>query len=240
MANDQIVQLNHITTRKSGPYPSIGFLNNEIKKFITSYYGKYGFVYGFSYSDSKPNYDINVDGKIICSSIISKMVNNMTTFKAIIRDMKLRTEKEFYDFMFENMAEIYGSNGKYFKNTLYILMNTSRKGDINEVKSIDFFEKVLLSKGHVIKVLPPTLEEDIKGIDGKFDWNGKLVTLQVKPFLNTTMVGNLIKIESQGSLSLSTDYLVLYKDSSYILIRGRDVKIESKYFIAEFSKIIKG
>lgn len=229
----QMVQLDNIITKKSGSYQSIAFLNTKIKDFIDNYYGPYGFKYGIN------DTDINIKGIVLNSEYISKMVNNYTVFKSMIRLNGLKTEEEFYNYMYTNLREIYSVEGKYFKNTINILSNTIRLGNQNEIKAIAFFEKALENRGITIKVDKPTIEEDISGIDGKFTWKGKIITLQVKPYVSTLIRGDEIYIESQGSLSIGTDYLILYNLDSFIIVRGKDTKIVSKYFVCDLKNILE-
>lgn len=229
----QTVDLGVFHTLKSGSNYSIANLNRKIKEYIENIYGRYGFVYGGL------NVDININGLIINTEYISKMVNNYTIFRSIVRSNGIRDEESFYNFMFQNLSNIYNFSGEYFNNTLNILINTTRKGNIEEKNSIEFFESILSSKGIDIKVDSPTIKEDIAGIDGKFIWNGKTITIQVKPYSSTHIIGDIIKIESIGSLSLSTDYLVLYNKGSYIITKGKDTTIEGKYFMCNISKVIK-
>ncbi len=234
----QMVQLDNIITQKSGSYKSISFLNSKIKEYIDSVYGRYGFVYGH-------NVDINVDGDIINGEYISKMVNNYTIFKSMIRLNGLKDEDEFYNFMLQNLKNIYHPDGNYFKNTINILANTTRRGNVYEKNALDYFESLLRDRGINVRVTSPTVEEDISGIDGKFTWNGRSVTIQVKPYTSTVISGDIIKIESQGSLSLSIgngkniDYLILYNNNSYIVTKGKDTTIEGKYFVVNINKVIK-
>ena len=229
----QVVQLDNIITKKSGGYQSISFLNTKIKEFIDSTYGKYGFVYGVN------ELDININGLVLNSEYISKMVNNYTVFKSMIRLNGLRNEEEFYAYMLTNLNEVYGPSGKYFKNTIAILSNTIRLGNQNEIGAIDFFEKALSDRGINVKIQKPTIEEDISGIDGKFKWNGRTLTIQIKPYISTETRGDDVYMESQGSLSIGTDYLVLYNNGSYIITRGRDTRIDSKYFVVKLNNILK-
>jgi hypothetical protein len=230
--DSQTVELYHIKTNKSGGYKSIGFLNQKIKEYIDSVYGRYGYRYGH-------NIDLDINGTIINGEYISKMVNNYTVFKSMIRINGLKDEDEFYNFMYQNLMNIYHPDGKYFKNTISIIINTSRRGNVYEKSALEFFESLLNDKGINIKVSAPTVEEDISGIDGKFEWNDRTVTIQVKPYVSTTIVGDVIKIESQGSLSLSTDYLILYNSNSHIITKAKDTTIEGKYFVANLNKVIK-
>jgi hypothetical protein len=42
-------------------------------------------------------------------------------------------------------------------------------------------------------------------------WNNKELTIQVKPFTRIVKSDESVRAYSQGSLSLNTDYLILYK-----------------------------
>jgi hypothetical protein len=233
--NESALNLGPIQTKKYGSYNSIDWLNGKIKAYITEVYQPYGFVYGV-------NKDLNIDGYIINSEYISKMVNNYTVFIAIIKANFLRTEEAFYHYMTNNLEAIYNWKGRYFKRiTLPILIRTSKRGNEGETKSLEFFKRALKEKkGISIEFIQPTVEEDISGIDGKFIWQGKEVTIQVKPYDTATISASTrkVKIHSQGSLSLSTDYLIVYRGQSFIVVQGRDVTIEGNHFTFQEDKIV--
>ena len=86
--NENLLQLGSITTSKYGA-KSISSLNNQIKGYIESVYGKYGFIY------QGGNKDIDIDGFILNTEYIDKMVNNYTIFKKIIELNGLKDEDEF-------------------------------------------------------------------------------------------------------------------------------------------------
>lgn len=233
--NESVLELGPIKTKKYGKYNSIDWLNGKIKAYIIEVYQPYGFIYGV-------NQDLNIDGYTINSEYISKMVNNYTIFKAIIKTNFLRTEEAFYHYMTNNLEAIYNWKGKYFKRiTLPILIATSKVGNVGETQSLEFFKKTLKEKkGISIEFIQPTVEEDISGIDGKFIWEGKEVTIQVKPYDNATISASSrkVKIHSQGSLSLNTDYLIVYRGQSFIVVKGKDVKIEGNLFTFQEDKIV--
>jgi len=91
-----------------------------------------------------------------------------------------------------------------------------------------------------VNFIPPTVEEDISGIDGKFIWLGKEITIQVKPYDRAVISESTrkVKVHSQGSLSLNTDYLIVYKAQSFIIIQGRDVTIEGNEFTFQEDKVV--
>lgn len=227
------INLNGIQTNKYGsPFESISWLNQKIFEYVNNTYNRYGFKYG---NNDK---DLNVDGLLIKSEYISKMVNNYTIFKKMIEINNIKSESDFYHYMIENLYDIYNFKGKFFKShTLPILINTSRKGNIGEKKSLDFFKNELKKKGINVDIIQPTIEEDVSGIDAKFFWNNKIVTIQVKPYDNLSITDGIVRAFSQGSLSLNTDYLILYKSESFIIIKGKDITISGNLFIFYENKI---
>jgi hypothetical protein len=127
---------------------------------------------------------------------------------------------------------IYHWKGKYFLTyVLPILIATSRGND-GEINSLRFFVEELNKKMNIIvDIISPTIQEDVSGIDAKFMWNNKELTIQVKPFTRIVKSDESVRAYSQGSLSLNTDYLILYKilptnNYSFIIFRRRDITIK--------------
>jgi hypothetical protein len=115
---------------------------------------------------------------------------------------------------------------------LPILIATSRRGNDGEINSLRFFVEELNKKMNIIvDIISPTIQEDVSGIDAKFMWNNKELTIQVKPFTRIVKSDESVRAYSQGSLSLNTDYLILYKilptnNYSFIIFRRRDITIK--------------
>jgi hypothetical protein len=214
---------------------SIYSLNNKIKNYIERVYGPFQYRYG-------TNEDINVNGLILKSEYIDKMVNNYTIFKRFIVDNRITDKVTFYSEIESNFHDIYHYDGNFFKEkSLPILINATRKGNINEKKSIIRFEEVVNTKGFNITVENPTIQEDIKGIDGKFSHNNIYYTIQVKPFSELIVNGDIYKARSSGSLSLGINYLILYKEDEHIILsnkRSNPINIDSNYFIYNQNNII--
>lgn len=222
--------LGPVSTQKYGP-KSISTLNSKIIKYINEEYAKYGHKY------QDPNKNIVINGVTINTEYIDKMVNNYTIFKKIIALNSITNEDDFYNYMAYHLDDIYSPNGKYFKTVTFpILLATSEKGKRGEKRSIEHFQRELQKVGINATMETPTMQEDISGIDSKFTWNGKTITIQVKPYSSYTIDNNVMKVYSPGSLSLNTDYLILYKDDNYIIVKGRDVTINGNYFIFDKSK----
>lgn len=231
-------EIGPISTEKYGAERSIQWLNGKILSYISSIYGPYGFKY------LSGNKDIEINDMLLNTEYIDKMVNNYTVFKNIISDEGINTEDEFYEYFSKNLPEIYHWRGKHFyKTTLPVLINTSKKGNLGEQRSLDFFKSELAKRGIEISFIKPSLQEDVKGVDSKFAWGGKEITIQVKPCESFKKIveGSGKKVHrffSPGSLSLITDYLILYKDNSFFVAKGRDAKIEGNYFVIESDKIV--
>jgi hypothetical protein len=215
---------------------SISNLNNNILRYITNIYQPYGFKY------QSGNKDIDVNGRLINTEYIDKMVNNYTIFKSFIVENRINDEVTFYRLINSKLDDIYNYNGDFFnRETLSILVNTTRKGNIGERNSLAFFKKSLQEKkGISVNFISPTIEEDVSGIDAKFIWLGKEITIQVKPYdrVFITELTRKVKAHSQGSLSLNTDYLIVYNLQSFIIVKGKDVIIEGNFFTFQEDKIV--
>lgn len=236
------LSLGPVLTSKYGETNSIGWLNQMIVKYITSIYGPFGYSYRTG------NKDINVNGRLINTEYIDKMVNNYTVFKGIISDQGINTEEGFYNYMVANLFDVYNYGGTHFdKITLPILIATSRRGNIGEQKALAFFKNELMKKNVECIIIPPTLLEDGQGIDGKFAWNGKELTIQVKPYDSIMKRDGMINAFSQGSLSLqivgagkNVDYLVLYnlEKRGFVIVRASNVTIQGNQFVFPEDKVI--
>lgn len=223
-------------TNKYGPN-SIATLNNDILKYITGVYK----VYGFSYQSG--NKDINVNGKLINTEYIDKMVNNYTIFKTFIRENNIKNEIDFYNLIRSNFHDIYNYNGSFFsRQTLPILINTTRKGNVNEIRCKQKFSDFAKSKNLNIVTIDPTVSEDVDGIDAKFTHNGREFTIQIKPFNEYKIIGDKLYAKSAGSLSVgSVNYLMLYSDKEYIIIKNTKdspITIKGDVFTSPLSNVI--
>lgn len=223
-------------TNKYGPN-SLATLNSDILEYITGIYGSYGFSY------QSGNKDIDVNGRLINTEYIDKMVNNYTIFKTFIRENSIKNEIDFYRLIRSKFDDIYNYNGSFFnRQTLPILINTTRKGNVNEIKCKQKFTEYAKSKGLNIVVVDPTIEEDVAGIDGKFNHNGVEFTIQIKPFDEYKIIGDKLYTKSAGSLSIgSVNYLMLYSDKEYIIIKNKKsdpITIKGQVFISPLSIVI--
>ena len=214
---------------------SISKLNNRIKEYTESVYSPYGYYYGIQS-------DIDLGDIVISGEYINKMVNNYTIFKKFIKEFSIQNEKEFYEKIVDNFDNIYNYNGDFFKrNSLPILINTTRKGNINEKKSLEKFNKVISDKGVDITMQKPSVEEDVTGVDGKFTHNGRIYTIQVKPFSSVSIKDGIVYAKSDGSLSLGVNYLILYNDEDYIILKNpsnNKITIDGSNFVYNQGNIL--
>ena len=235
------LSLGPVLTSKYGKTNSISWLNQIILKYINSVYGPFGFTYGV-------NKDIDINGRIINTEYISKMVNNYTVFKGIIEKECINTEDGFYNYMVANLFDVYNYNGTHFDTiTLPVLIRTTRRGNQGEQISLNFFKSQLAKRGIDVDIEAPTVLEDGQGIDGKFTWNGKELTIQVKPYDSMIVKDGMINAFSQGSLSLdikgsgkNVDYLIIYnlEKNGIVIVRANNVIIQGNLFIFPEDKII--
>ena len=227
-------------TNKYGPN-SIANLNQKIYNYINTVYGPFGFVYPRGVVSA--NQDINVNGELMSTEYISKMVNNYTIFKTFIRENNINNEFDFYRLLESSFDDVYHYNGDFFKRqSLPILINTTRKGNVNEIRCKQKFTEYAKSKNLNIVIVDPTVSEDINGIDGKFNHNGDEFTIQIKPFNEYKIIGSKLYAKSAGSLSVgSVNYLMLYSDTEYIIIKNKKldpITIKGEVFISNLSSVI--
>jgi len=223
-------------TNKYGPN-SLATLNSDILEYITDIYKVYGFIY------QSGNKDIDVNGKLINTEYIDKMVNNYTIFKTFIRENSIKNETDFYSLIRSKFDDVYNYNGSFFnRQTLPILINTTRKGNVNEIKCKQKFADFAKSKNLNIVITDPTVAEDVKGIDAKFIHNNREFTIQIKPFTDYKTIGDKLYAKSAGSLSVgSVNYLMLYSDTEFIIIKNitsSPITIKGDVFTSPLSNVI--
>jgi hypothetical protein len=219
---------------------SIANLNQKIYAYIHQVYGPFGFVYPRA---GAINQDIDVNGELINTEYISKMVNNYTIFKTFIRENKITDADTFYRLLESKFDDVYHYNGSFFKRqSLPILINTTRKGNSNEIKCKQKFVEYAKSRNLNIVIVDPTVAEDINGIDAKFNHNGREFTIQIKPFTQYKTIGDSLYAKSAGSLSIgSVNYLMLYSDTEYIIAKNptaTPIRIKGDVFIAPLSNVL--
>lgn len=183
-------------------------LNSIIIDFLNSNYKKYGFTYG------EDNKKIEIENVLLHTEYLSKFVNNKTLFGKIAEKYKLKTIEEFTSYIKNNLSRLYDFDGVDFQDNYDLIKRTALKGKRGENACKKQFEKMLFDKyGVEYKIETSNTLDDISGLDGKFDFNGDSVTLQIKPFTSYLKKDGKIIVYSRGSMSFNTNYLLLYKES---------------------------
>lgn len=228
----------------------INEINKGIKDETTKWYGPFG----YEYSLDKEAFDIKIGEIVILNTeYLMKMVNNRTVFYYICQNEGITNSDDFLNFMkdFSNLQKYYHYKGQFFKEVLEILIAATRKGNIGERASLNYFRWLMKAKVTPVTIYKPTLREDVRGVDGKFKFENSEIekTIQVKPYENFSIDNGVGTATSNGSLSMNTDILILYKgkgpkivrnssdeevsypDFSFIIADRKDVKIVGNQFI---------
>jgi len=226
---------------------------NEINKGIKDETSKWYDQFGYEYSLDKEAFDIKIGEGVINTEYLMKMVNNRTVFYHICEKEKITNGEDFLNFMkdFSNLEKYYHYKGVFFKAVLEILIAATRKGNKGERAALNYFRWLMKVKGTEVTIYKPTLREDVRGIDGKFKFEKSKIekTIQVKPYESFVIENGIGTATSNGSLSMNTDILILYKgigpkvvrnssdeevsypDFNYIIADKKDVKIVGNQFI---------
>lgn len=250
MEKQEVVYIGAVVTKQLGTASSIDWLNKHILEYVTEVYGPFGFSY------QSGNKDIPVNGMLINTEYIDKMVNNRKVMINIANGQSINKEEDFYSYMVANLFDIYHYNGFHFMSmTLPTLIDCTRKGNIGEFLSLKWMKSQMFAKGVNASMEEPTLLEDIDGIDGKFEWNGRYITIQVKPFASIMSDGQTVSAYTSGTkkIKLSStgkpvDYLIIYKpikdqkrktvDVEAICVRGNNVSLADSNFVFATSSIV--
>lgn len=201
-------------------------LGDIISKALIDYYNIY----------RVPN-DIvfHLGGKSFKGEYIRKARNNRTLFSRVIKDQNLKTPDELINFFKNNIHDLLHYEGKWFDDVYFLLKNTSSKGKREEQKAYKDFEEYAFSKGIDIQVQEPSLQEDLSGIDGFFEWKGKKYTIQVKPlkyYQDYKIDTSKVIVFCDGSLKdLDVDYLIATNEKETLIFRARQSKTKGSYFL---------
>lgn len=188
-------------------------INTNIEVFTKKIFSGFGFI------RNNDNDIIEINNTYYKTKIISLFVNNFKTYQNIAKFNDIRDTESFIRYMKYNLHNQYHYSGIFFLSNYHTVEYTSDKGARGEINAINHFRNFLnLTKSEnskdIINVYPPVnVKEDVSGIDGSFIYNGIKYTVQVKPFISQKRLEGNIIVESTGSLSFNTNYLVLYKEN---------------------------
>jgi len=196
----------------------------------------------YKISKYSPN-PIVVDGQTLSPELLFKAANNRTLLKKLVYDERgeivtgIETKEDLFNFVENNLFDLFNTKGKYFSDIYNLLLNTSYKGQKYENESFLKFEEAARKRGLNIKVVPPeNVDEDIfGGIDGLFFVDNKRFTIQVKPLFK---IENYKKDENcyiafcDGVLKeLKTDYLIITNKQETWIFRAKGIIVNSSFFI---------
>ena len=182
-----------------------------IIEYINSTYEKYGVIYG------EKNIMFAIGNRTFNSEYITKFVNNIKMYTNTIKRENIKDGESFFEYIRTHLYDMFHYNGIHFKNNYRTVTNTSNKGHRGEPAGLKYFSEFLNNKcqKEIPIELPNSILTDIGGVDGSFLWNGNILTIQVKPFSSYIIENEQIIIETNGSLKLNANYLVLYKEKMY-------------------------
>lgn len=220
---------------------------NEINKKIKQQTERW---YKYKYDMDAVPFDIKIGSIVINTEHLMKMVNNRTVFYNICKNERITNSDDFLNFMkdYSNLKKYYHYQGSFFKDIFEILEAATNKGNLGEENSLNHFKWLMSAKNTPVVILKPTLREDISGIDAKFKVGDEMKTIQVKPYETFEIENGFGTATSNGSLSMDTDILILYKsigkkkvikngreysfpDFSYLIANKGDVEIRGNQFI---------
>lgn len=200
---------------------------------------------------------VNISGKQINCEYLFKAVNNRFLLKKIVFDTRneikvdINNKEELFDFVKNNINELFHPDGKYFIYVYGLLENTSKKGEINESVAFEYVEKTAKNKGLQIQILKPRkISDDVYGgIDGFFIYNDKEFTIQVKT-LSDKFSPNIQEYRKDNNYLIAfcegflkeilTDYLVLVtKQKDCSLFKSKGIRSEGSYLLIPKNNLVE-
>lgn len=229
----------------------------EVRSVIKDYINTIPEFEGNIYGASK---NINIDGKIIDSELISKLPNNISAMYGVLGVAKksghiIDNADDFIFWIKNNLKDLYHPSGKFFNDIYVRLKKATSYGKSKELDANTFFTNYAKNmRGVDITLMSPTPEEDaLGGVDYYFIHNGKKITIQVKTLNELKQeIYNDEKcyvVSISGDITeIKADYLMLMSQKegypSYIFRRVKnDKKIvidmeRSRYIIPEDNLVV--
>ncbi len=202
-------------------------INNLIKSTLRNIYPNLDDVSNFVAND-----------KIIQTEYIKKAVNNYLLLKKIVLDpdriivSNVNNKEDLFNFIVDHSHDLFHYNGKYFNGVYNLLANTSKKGKKFEDIAFKEFEEMGRKKGMVVKILDPSVKEDISGVDGIFYFNSKKFTIQVKPLVSIVDNGDVYTVRCEGALkNLITHYLICINGKEVWIFRSSGITAHAEHYI---------
>ena len=166
--------------------------------------------------------DLLINNKIINSIYINLFINNFTIFDKISRENNITNFQQFKIFI-ENNLNIFSPESDYFKSFMRIVMITKRKSNIGEKLSIEKFNEVTKQLDFNIDIKEVDTNMDQEGIDAYFEYDNKIFTICINPFIEYKIENDEIIIKTNGEFIIETNYAILYHISNnkiFVILRN--------------------
>jgi len=212
------------------PYDEFTKIKNMVSHYVYRVYQTHG------YSNNIEDKLLEIGGFYYHTEYINKFTNNRKVYENMMKINDIRDKESFIRFLrYGELFNQYHYSGKMFFNNYHTVEECSTKGTRAEIYARGNFELYINDKCKKLKNIddeknnitnpnknitdlikvnfPKNAKEDFNGIDGSFTFNNQIFTVQVKPFLHKKENGDNIEINSNGSMTFNTHYLVLYKET---------------------------
>lgn len=186
--------------------------------------------------------DFSMLGQILKPEYLRKAINNRNLFKKLVYDDRreiytgVKNKNELLDFVRKEGRELFSPDGKYFKSVYSLLTGSSIRGASLETKAFELLKSYFMNKDGIdVEIAVPTIDEDLSGVDGKFQLNGEDKTVQVKPLhsIQEYKIDNTkFIVFCDGVLKgLITDYLVVSNNKESHIFTTDGIIVKSSYFL---------
>ena len=167
-------------------------------------------------------------------SIINYANSNTNLCEWIVEKFECISIVDLFNTIREESLNLFSPEGKYFQKVLKTLTNTEAIGIRNEEFAAKYLQDFLAQKQINTKVYRTETDcgdDLLRGIDLYFDYNGKVITSQVKPLKDIKISDEKIEILSSGKLKpYSVHYLLFvnFKENKVIMFRNKNVTYDNK------------
>lgn len=202
----------------------------KIRSFMKEFYGPQ--IYGDL---------IRTEDKILSAELLRKASNNFLLRNRIISDFNLSGDyQEFINFLEKNKYDLFHYDGKYFDEYYQLLVNATQKGSRLEQIAQKVFEDFAKSRGLDIKLYQTGMDEDKQGIDFKFLYKDKFLTIQVKPLKDHIISSDEVQFISEGDTrEIVTDYLILSNgEVTFIIKSNRNLSGEGNIITVDKKNVL--
>jgi len=165
-------------------------------------------VWGYLKVDSITKFGITIS-----ASLLRKTKNNRLVIEFVKKTSDAKSVEELINWIKSNTNDLFHPDGKYFREIIAIVVNSSKLGSYREEKAIECIKKYFLTKGQQIEVTPPSEIDDIDGYDFFFEVDGVRKSAQVKTLLRVDEGRSRFFVYSKGHVTdFDAQYLIVVND----------------------------